>query len=295
MVTETPAAEIEVDVELVRALLRDQHPDLASLTITPFEPGWDNMMFRLGRELAVRLPRRELGAQLIVNEQRWLPGLADRLPLPVPAPLRIGDPGCGYPWRWSVVKWLPGGPADLIRLRADQACVLAQFLKALHVGAPADAPRNPYRGVPLEARAAIVEDRMARLEQKSALISSDIRTLWKTALDAPIDVGPTWIHGDLHPRNVLVESGRLSGVIDWGDVAQGDCATDLASVWMLLPDPSARRQSIDALARVSPATWRRARGWAILFGVTLLDTGLVSDCRNATCGERVLQALLDGP
>jgi aminoglycoside phosphotransferase (APT) family kinase protein len=107
-----PAAELEITADLVSRLLAAQHPDLAGLTVEPLANGWDNTLFLLGEELVARLPRRTLGASILLNEQRWLPSLAPRLPLPVPVPVRTGGPGEGYPWPWSVVALLPGTPAS---------------------------------------------------------------------------------------------------------------------------------------------------------------------------------------
>src|SRR5690349_9653047 len=111
MTANMPAAEVAIDEALVRALLRDQHPDLAELPLERVAFGWDNVVLRLGDELAVRVPRRQLAASFIEHEQRWLPELAPRLPLPVPAPVRVGRPALGYPWSWSVVPWMAGGEA----------------------------------------------------------------------------------------------------------------------------------------------------------------------------------------
>src|SRR5690606_34153550 len=232
-----PPAEIDIDAALVRALLEEQFPDLAQQPISPAESGWDNAMFRLGERLAVRLPRRAMALPFLEREQRWLPQLADALPVPVPRPLRIGKPGAGFPWPWSVVPWLPGRPAAEERLAPDQVLVLAGFLRAVHRPAPADAPENPFRSVPLAMRADALAERWQRLERDTSLITDEIRRTWREALDAPIDVAPSWIHGDLHPRNLLVHQGALSGVIDWGDMARGDRATDLATIWMTFEDP----------------------------------------------------------
>jgi aminoglycoside phosphotransferase (APT) family kinase protein len=149
-----PAAEVSVSPALVRRLLEAQQPDLAHLPVRLMAYGWDNFMYRLGDELAVRLPRRAAAAGLIVHEQRWLPVVAPRLPLPVPAPVRAGRPALGYPWPWSIVPLLPGQlaarepPADPARAAAS----LGRFLGALHVPAPPDAPANPLRGIPLAPR-----------------------------------------------------------------------------------------------------------------------------------------------
>jgi len=284
----TPAAEFAIDSVFVAGLLAEQHPDLAHLPLQEIDAGWDNAMFRLGDHLAVRLPRRAVAAPLIAHEQAWLPRLADQLALPVPAPYRIGTPARGYPWRWSVVPWLKGAAADQHDPLASQARPFAAFLRSLHVPAPADAPTNPMRGVPLAQRAPTVEARLQRLASKTSLITPQIAHIWHVALSAPLDVPSTWLHSDLHPRNVLVEHGVISGIIDWGDMTSGDCATDLASIWMLFAEPHARQDALAAYGDLSEATLQRAKGWAVLFGVMLLDTGLNDNPRNAAIGERTL-------
>jgi aminoglycoside phosphotransferase (APT) family kinase protein len=160
-----PAAEVDVSPELVRRLLAAQEPDLAQLPVEVMANGWDNLMCRLGGQLAVRLPRRAVAARLLQHEQRWLPVLAPRLPLPTPAPVRAGQPALGYPWPWSVVPYLPGQvaartpPADP---RAGAAS-LGGFLGALHAPAPPDAPANAVRGVPLAGRRAMDMENLTAL------------------------------------------------------------------------------------------------------------------------------------
>jgi aminoglycoside phosphotransferase (APT) family kinase protein len=272
-----PAADFQIDLELVRTLLRDQHPDLAHLHLELFGCGWDNQMYRLGSELLVRLPRRAVAIELLTKEQRWLPELAKRLPLPVPAPVRNGDPTSRYPAPWSIVPWLHGFSANEQLLRSDQAAVLARFLKALHAPAPAGVPRNPVRGVPLADRAPVIEDRLDRVARRTGLVTAPIRSLWEQGLRAPPEDEETWIHGDMHARNVLVDRGQISAVIDWGDTCRGDRATDLAAFWMLLPDVRMRRTAMETYGPMPEATWIRARAWAVGFGTVLLDTDNVDD------------------
>jgi len=291
----TPLADIDIDADLARRLLGVQHNDLSDLLITPMASGWDNFIFRLGDDLALRLPRRQAAAQLLRNEQRWLSFLEGRLPLHIPIPVRIGVPQDDYPWPWSVTPWIAGETADLSPPNADQGEVLAAFFEALHRPAPADAPHNPYRGVPLAHRVQAFDARMQNLAGKTDLIDSRVRAIWADALGAPNDAPRTWIHGDLHPRNALVVDGRLSAVIDWGDMAQGDCACDLSAIWMLLPDLEARQMAMIACRSVSAATWRRARGWAVWYGVMLLDAGLVDDPGMAAMAETIFRRLIDGP
>lgn len=289
----TPASELEIDGTLVRRLLEEQHPDLADLPIELVDAGWDNAMFRLGDQLSVRLPRRQVAAALLENEQIWLPQLAARLPIPVPSPLRVGQPTSVYPWSWSILPWLSGITADRAEPQPDQASRLASFLRALHSPAPANAPANPVRGVPLQQRAAAVAERMQRLETTTNLITPEIKITWNRAVNAPVDLPPTWLHGDLHARNVLVENGVITGIIDWGDMTAGDLATDLAAIWMLFSTPSVRQQVLIEYGNVSEATLQRAKGWAVLFGVMLLDSGLLDNLRHAVMGERTLRRIAE--
>ena len=162
----TPAAEVDVSVDLVRRLLREQHPDLADRPIAVLANGWDNLMCRLEPDLVVRLPRRAVAARLVEHEQRWLPGLAPRLPLPVPAPVRVGRPADDFPWSWSVVPLLPGeiaarcAPDDV----SAAAGLLGRFLAALHVPAPSGFPVSPVRGVALAARDEMTTARLAHVD-----------------------------------------------------------------------------------------------------------------------------------
>ena len=292
----TPPAEIDISDALVRALLRAQHPDLAGLAIEPVASGWDNATFRVGEHLAARLPRRAAAAALILHEQAWLPHLQGRLPLQVPAPLRSGTPQAGYPWPWSLVPWIAGTPADLAPpVDADAGDALAAFFEALHQPAPADAPSNPFRGVPLAARSDLFEQRFARAGQVAPMPAARIRALWDDACAAPAAARALWLHGDLHPRNVLVDGGRIVAVIDWGDMARGDHATDLAAVWMLLPQRAQRERALARCPHATPADWRRARGWALLFGLMLLDAGLADDPRMRRVAERCFANLMQGP
>lgn len=288
----TPAAEVHVDVPLVRALLREQHPDLAGLPLAVAAHGWDNVVVRLGDLLAVRLPRRAAAAALIEHEQRWLPGIARRVApiVPVPDPVRTGVPGAGYPWSWSIVRWLPGHPAGERAGGVHVATVLAAFLERLHVPAPADAPHNPVRAVPLAERSAAVLDRLATSDVPRA---RELAALWRAAASLPASAGPpVWVHGDLHPFNLLVEShpdgDRLSAVVDFGDVTAGDRAVDLATAWLTL-DREARRVFRTSVA-ADDATWGRARGWAVSIGSALHQT---SDPAFRAVGRRAIDAVLD--
>lgn len=290
----TPNAEYHIDPALITQLLLEQCPDLSHMTLHEYMEGWDNVIMRLGDHLAVRLPRRAAAAQLILNEQSWLPQLAEHLPLRVPCPCFVGQPGHGYPWHWSVLPWMKGNPADIEEVHASQAPVFTSFLRCLHTSAPANAPQNLLRGVALQQRAAAVEERMHRLMLQTTLITAQIQQIWYSALQADIDVEPSWLHGDLHPRNILVQAGSITAIIDWGDITAGDCATDLAALWMLFDEAHIREQALAAYGPISAATLSRSKGWALLFGVMLLESGLIDNPRNAAIGANILRVLAQG-
>jgi aminoglycoside phosphotransferase (APT) family kinase protein len=294
-----PAPEFEVTADLVRRLLAGQHPDLAGLPVRPLANGWDNTLFRLGDELVARLPRRTLGASILVNEQRWLPLLASRLPLPVPAPVRTGAPAEGYPWPWSIVPFLPGTPAadgppfDQGRAAAD----LGGFFGALHAPAPPDAPANPYRGVPLAQRAASFEQNLSALDLGGLADRDLVLAAWETALAVPgWDGPPVWLHGDPHPANILIGDGRVSGVLDFGDITAGDPAADLSLAWMLLPvsrhDDFRAAYALAGNGPADGATWARGRGWALNFAVVFLAWS-ADNPRMHDVGRRTMAAVLD--
>ena len=293
-----PSAEVDLSAGLVRRLVAGQHPDLAGLRVEVLANGWDNVICRLGDDLAVRLPRRVAAAELIRHEQRWLPELAARLPLSIPAPVRVGRPALGYPWHWSIVPLLPGQIAELSPPAdpVDAAVGLGRFLGALHEPAPADAPVNPFRGVPLANRTEVFESRLDRLAADVDVAAA--RLVWAEALAAPRWAGPPlWLHGDLHPANILVDRGRITGVIDFGDMTAGDPATDLSVAWALLPRAAhaAFRDAYEAAGGPASAAgiWLRARGWALGLALAIL----VSSADNAVMAaiaRRSLAAVL-GP
>lgn len=263
-----PAAEVDVSAELVRALLASQHPDLADLPITELANGWDNVIFRLGDELTVRLPRREMSARLADHEQAVLPALAERLPISIPAPVCMGRPEHGYPWSWSVNPWIPGTIAATTPFAdaTQEAQRLGEFMAALHVTAPDDAPPNPYRGHFIGRNTEINIERAAQLDWGDEMLAR-----WYELVDVePWQHAPTWVHGDLHGANMLVDGGEMSGVIDFGDVCAGDPATDLSVAWSLFGEAD-RAVFRDAAGGgehvVDDGTWQRAEAWALHFAV----------------------------
>lgn len=267
-------AELSLDASLVRRLVSNQFPELADRAISPLvTAGTDNAIFRLGDDLAVRLPKRESAVSQVAKEQQWLPRLAPHLPLAIPEPVRTGAASEAYPWPWSICRWLDGrdaaqaGGLDLAQAAAD----LGRFLAALGSidasGGPRAGPANHGRGVPLSFLDERVRGDVARLEDEIDIAAT--LKAWDEALSTPIWSGPgAWLHGDLHPSNLLVRDGRIVAVLDFGLLGVGDPAADLFVGWSLLDAPG--RAVLRDAVQADEAIWRRGRGWAVFNAVIAL-------------------------
>jgi aminoglycoside phosphotransferase (APT) family kinase protein len=255
--------EVDVDDALVRRLLRTQMPDIADRPLTIVEPwGTDNAIWRLGDDLVVRLPRIQWATGQIAREAMWLPRLAPHLPVAVPEPVAVGEPGEGYPYNWAVHRWIAGESATLAVINdpVTFALDLARFVRKLQA-VPADgAPAASNRARPLQDYDAATR---RAIDNASHLIDAAAATaLWDEALAAPsYDAAPVWVHGDVE-GNCVVRNGRLCGVVDWGSACAGDPAVDVQVVWSPLFSDESRRVFLDALD-VDDATLARSRGAAI--------------------------------
>jgi len=256
----------EIDEALARRLVDSQFPRWSHLPIEGVElDGWDNRTFRLGSELTVRLPTGDWYAKQVEKEQQWLPVLAPRLPLPIPTPAARGAPGAGYPYPWSVYRWLDGEPAstspvgDRTRFATDLAAFLAALNRVDAAGGPAPGAHNFFRGGPLghyEEEALEAMDALGDEIPRQA-----VQRAWEGAMSTSWDREPVWFHGDVAVGNLLVRDGRLAAVIDFGSSGVGDPACDMVIAWTFLSGPS--RDRFRAGLGVDPGTWSRGRGWAL--------------------------------
>ena len=256
------AGEVETDASLVRRLLASQFPHWAGLAIEPVaSAGTDNAIYRLGDELAVRMPRISWAVGQVEREQRWLPLLAPLLPVAIPVPIARGEPAEIYPWQWSVYRWLDGEnpPVDGLSDAGSLATELAEFIAALQRVDVLDGPAAG-RGAPLSKRD---DPTRAAIDALHGMIdTSAAAAAWGKALQAPAWTGrPKWVHGDLAPGNLLLVEGRLNAVIDFAGVGVGDPACDVMVAWNLLPARS--RGEFRSALQVDDATWERGRGWAL--------------------------------
>lgn len=290
--------EFDIDAALVRRLLASQFRAWAGLPLARVEPGGtDNVIFRLGDSMSVRLPRRPSAARddKFDKERDWLPRLAPHLPLAVPEALATGEPAEGYPCRWAIHRWVPGGPAERDRIGDPHRAArdLAAFVVALRgidaTGGPPPGDHNSFRGVPLAGRDAAM--RRAIAESAGLVATEAVTAAWEAALRVPAwDGAPAWIHGDLLPGNVLAQDGRIAGVIDFGCLGTGDPACDLLPAWTVLP-PEARATFREAV-RVDGDTWARGRGWALSWAMIALPYYVESLPAFAALARRTVEEVL---
>jgi aminoglycoside phosphotransferase (APT) family kinase protein len=287
------ADEVATDVELVRRLLAGQFPQWAQLPVRPVpSSGTDNALYRLGEDMVVRLPRIAWAVTAVEAEQRRLRHLAAHLPLPIPEPLAAGVPDAGYPWPWSVYRWLPGEEARADRLPdpVGTAEALAAFVGALH-GVEVVDPPSGGRGGPLAPRDVATRKAIAALDGE--IDTRAVTAVWDEALAAPVWDGPSvWVHADLAPGNLLLRDGRLVAVVDFGALAVGDPAVDLLVAWNLLS--GAARERYRTALGVDDATWARGRGWAM--SLALIALPYYRDTNPALVAQswRTLRELMAG-
>jgi aminoglycoside phosphotransferase (APT) family kinase protein len=288
--------EVDTNVSLIVRLLTTQFPQWADLPIEPVpSAGTDNALYRLGDDLVVRLPRIHWATGQVDKEHQWLPRLAPFLPLAIPIPLAKGKPGEGYPWHWSVYRWLEGENATIECLANPRqaATDLAQFIAALQrvdvTGGPPPGPHNFSRGEPLAMRDTRTRDAIATL--RGTLDVDTMTAVWNAAIEAPAwHRPPVWLHGDLRSGNLLAVQGQLSAVIDFGGLGVGDPACDVMAAWMFL---SAETRSVfRAALQVDNATWARGRGWALSVGLIALPYYQSTNPVLAGIARRAIQEAL---
>lgn len=286
------ADEVHTDVRLVRRLLATQFPQWADLpTRAVPSAGTDNALYRVGHDMVVRLPRIHWAVEDVEKEQRWLPVLAPLLPVAVPVPLAKGMPGEGYPWHWSIYRWLQGDSPTVggVANPGSLARYLAKLIAALQQVDPCDGPAAS-RGVPLAMRDAPTR---AAIEALDGMIDTDATTdAWDAAARTPTWQGPAvWLHGDLAPGNLLLVNGQLSAVIDWGGLGVGDPASELMVAWNLLPADT--RSVFRAALGVDDSTWARGRGWALSVALIQLPYYRRTNPVLAASSRYVIRTILD--
>jgi aminoglycoside phosphotransferase (APT) family kinase protein len=274
-------AERVITADLARTLIEEQFPQLAPARVEPLAAGWDNSAFRVNEAFVFRFPRRQIVVPLIEAESRIMPGIASRLPLPVPVVTFVGRPGRTYPWPFVGHRMIPGCTACAANLNDAQrtalAVPLARFLAALHDVPAEDAQRlaagpDPIAKLDLAKRIPQAREILARLAGQGLVEDQDAISYLLDSVPASFAArGNTLVHSDLCARHLLVDAdNRLAGIIDWGDVHLGDAAVDLTIAHTFLPPP-AHALFRQAYGPVSETTWHIARGRAVWHTLNVLD------------------------
>ena len=283
--------EVDIDAALVRALLDEQFPELASSPIEPVASnGTVNAIFRLGPDLCVRLPRVARWGRDLSKEARWLPQLAPQLSLAVPEPVAVGEPGAGYPFPWAIFRWIDGETYETDRVDDERraAVDLAQFVTELR--------RIDITGAPRSGRSPLADlDELTRGAIASLPDSMDrdaITAAWERGRDAPAwDGEAVWRHCDLLPPNLLVAAGRLAAVIDFGGVGVGDSAHDVIAAWSVFG--ATGRATFRHALDVDDATWERARGVALHQALLIIPYYPDTNPAFVTMAERTVGHVLE--
>ncbi len=261
-----PDQLITINENIASKLIKNQFPEWSDLLIRPVaQSGWDNRTFHLGDELLLRFPSKAMYAPQVLKEQHWLPRLASHLPLQIPQSVAMGEPSDVYPWHWSIYKWLKGEPASLNNIDniTNFAEDLAKFLVALQgcdiTNGPQAGPENFYRGGVLSHYEKDTRDAIANSHH--GFDANLLTAIWDQALASTWQQAPVWVHGDVALGNLLVKEGKIVAVIDFGQLAIGDPACDLAVAWTLFVGQS--RDTFRNRLQLDDATWQRARGWVL--------------------------------
>lgn len=262
----TKTCHINIDADLVHGLIARQFPQWSNLPVDPILPGgWDNRSFRLGQDLVVRLPSAARYAPQANKEQHWLPLLGPTLPLPIPSPVAAGEPAMGYPWRWSINRWLTGKQANTENIIGMDrfARDLAHFLRSLQQVKTAKAPlagaHNFHRGGPVATYDHDV--RKAILGLAKFIDTRAATVVWEEAISSSWGRPGVWVHGDITATNLLARDGKLAAVIDFGSSGVGDPACDLTIAWTFFT--CSGREVFKKEMAMDDDTWARARGWAL--------------------------------
>lgn len=286
--------EVAVDDALVRRLVDRQFPHWSGLSLDRVRStGTDNAIYRLGDDMGLRLPRIHWAVAQVAKEWDWLPTLGPQLPIPVPMPLAKGQPGSGYPHPWLVSPWIAGD--DLQHTSGfdlnHAARAIAELVVALR---KVRTTGNPPQGA--RAGSLTLHDERARwaIARVAGTIDAErAEAVWEAALRAgPWTKPAVWTHGDLLAANIIVNDGRVVGVIDWSCAGIGDPACDAQVAWFLPPEPRAVFREV---AQLDEATWARARGWVVWQTATFISSYAATIPDAVASATLRLQAVLEEP
>jgi aminoglycoside phosphotransferase (APT) family kinase protein len=277
------AAEIMVGADLAARLVRGQFPELEVSSLEPVGTGFDTTIWRVDGAFAFRFPRRAVVLPGLARELDVLPRIAPLLPQPIPAAVFAGRPADGYPWPFAGARYIDGVEIAAAALGDDERVALAtdlgRFLRALHepalaaLGRDRGLPEDPLGRADMQVRAPQARRELDAVAAEGLWEAPGaVGELLTAALALPPPRPTALAHGDLHVRQLLVQRGRLSGVLDWIDVCLADPAVDLSPYWSLL-SPAGRRAFLAAYGPVPPERLLRARVLALFLCAVLARHG----------------------
>ncbi len=285
--------------DLARKLIAEQFPEYSNLLIVDVEKqGHDNRTYRLGDDMLIRMPTAADYALKVPKEQELLPGLAKRLSVSIPAPIKMGKPSAYYPYPFSIYKWLPGKSINLLTLTDQEkeqlAFDLAKFLKELQaitdIKGPEPGQHNWWRGDHVSIYDKGAREQIAELA--NFIDAPRALALWDQACATRWNKQPIWIHGDFAIGNILMDSGKLSAVIDFGGAAVGDPACDLVIAWTYLSGKA--RETFISKMDMDPDTWLRTRAWALWKATFELCQIADKNSQEAELQKRIIDEVMNG-
>jgi aminoglycoside phosphotransferase (APT) family kinase protein len=319
-------------LDLARKLIAEQFPEYASLPIVDVEKqGHDNRTYRLGDHMLIRMPTAADYAVKVPKEQELLPGLAKRLSVSIPAPIKMGKPSEDYPHPFSIYKWLPGKSINLLMLidqeKEQLAFDLAKFLKELQaitdIEGPGPGQHNWWRGDHVSVYDKGAREQIAELTEM--IDAGQALSLWDQACATRWNKAPIWIHGDFAIGNILASDRhhdreaqpwrvviqennddwiaspsarndgsayKLSAIIDFGGAAVGDPACDLVIAWTYLSGKA--RETFISKMDMDPDTWLRASAWALWKATFELCQISDKNSSEALLQKRIIYEVING-
>lgn len=278
--------EFFIDTKLVHRLLDSQCRQWTHLSLeSVISSGTDHALFRLGKELVIRLPRLDGAINNINKEWEWLPQISPFLKTPISEPLFKGTSTEFYPYPWLVSPWHQGSNPLLEQENEYEQLAkdLASFINQFHTIPLVNGPYS-RRGVPLKAFDE--ETRNAIQQLDGEIRTKQVTKIWEHFLELPYwQKAPVWVHGDLLPGNIIIDNNRLNAVIDFSDLGVGDPACDLIVAWSLF-NRNSRIVFKKHLLDLDEQTWQRGQGLALSIALIILpyykhtNPGLVSVAKN---------------